>query len=609
MWAVELKRRTFEKECQQTHRDVDARRRVNALLKGGDERVCSAWSAVTLSNAQETAAKLFLDGKRGVLCAMGLGTGKTLTAVHSVDMLFRAGKIDKALVVTKTSLVLPYLEACKQCMGVVPSYYDAVTTYTSLRLYPKRYEVDSRTVVVVDEVQNYRNYWSGKKKHSDYFALLQKTKSAGYVLLLSATPFVNRGADLGPAINFLMRNHGQSFIANTKSAIKWQNKVLLGNNQFESSSSSSSVRSNGPLHLHPLGTNDTAVVYDYTQTDFPRRVDHVMPIELSDRQYKAVKGIEKNIEEEIQKWLQNHPDLGDGGKPNRINAFMNKSRRLMNNIHLTAETTSSSSSSSIYMSPKVQALVFEFTKYALPAVVYSAWLESGVAVLQQTFQNLGYRTGVITGKETPTVRQQTVNAYNHKGIDILIISSAGGEGLNLKRTRQFHVFESQWNNAVLEQAIGRGIRRGSHLDLPEKQQQVDVFHWVSTIPRNRRNEEDAPQKTADERLREMSLAKQRQIDIFMDALRGMSENNYPSHLYESVLHADPAKLYQRLAKKRRKRRLDIMRRGRKRRVVEISSDETDGSDSEVSPVIELLDDESDGEDHAFDVSSNVIDLT
>ena len=242
--------------------------------------------------------------------------------------------------------------------------------------------------------------------------------------------------------------------------------------------------------------------------------------------------------------------------------------------------------------------MYQFTKHALPAVVYSAWLESGVALLQNTFKSMGYRTGVITGDETPTLRQKMVDAYNQRGIDVLIISSAGGEGLNLKRTRQFHVFESQWNNAVLEQAIGRGIRRASHIDLPAAQQQVDVFHWVSTIPEYRKREADAPQKTADERLREMSLAKQRQIDIFMQALRHMSAKNHPSEKYTHVLQSNSDIMYQRLAKKRRKRRLDIMRSVKNTNVVDISLEEDSESDSDY---------DSD-EDVAFDLSGDDQDI-
>ena len=70
MWAVELKRYTYEQELGEKSRNASARRRANRLLRGGDRRVCKKWDTVTLSDAQETAAKLFLEGKR---CVSGRG--------------------------------------------------------------------------------------------------------------------------------------------------------------------------------------------------------------------------------------------------------------------------------------------------------------------------------------------------------------------------------------------------------------------------------------------------------------------------------------------------------------------------------------------------------
>ena len=39
--------------------------------------------------------------------------------------------------------------------------------------------------------------------------------------------------------------------------------------------------------------------------------------------------------------------------------------------------------------------------------------------------------------------------------------------------------EPHWNEAKVQQVIGRGIRYKSHVDLPPEQRKVEVFYWYS----------------------------------------------------------------------------------------------------------------------------------
>jgi hypothetical protein len=68
-------------------------------------------------------------------------------------------------------------------------------------------------------------------------------------------------------------------------------------------------------------------------------------------------------------------------------------------------------------------------------------------------------------------------------IKLMMITSSGAEGINLRNCRYVHIVEPYWNGARLEQVIGRARRICSHQDLPEELRTVKVFVYISVIPK------------------------------------------------------------------------------------------------------------------------------
>lgn len=66
-------------------------------------------------------------------------------------------------------------------------------------------------------------------------------------------------------------------------------------------------------------------------------------------------------------------------------------------------------------------------------------------------------------------------------IPILIISSAGSEGINLKNVRYIHIMEPYWNMNRIEQVIGRARRLCSHYDLPPEHRDVSVYKYIACL--------------------------------------------------------------------------------------------------------------------------------
>lgn len=78
---------------------------------------------------------------------------------------------------------------------------------------------------------------------------------------------------------------------------------------------------------------------------------------------------------------------------------------------------------------------------------------------------------------------KAIHPNNHYGeiIKMMMITVSGAEGLDLKEIRYIHILEPHWQNALLDQIIGRGVRNGSHLTLPEKHRTVEAFIYMATL--------------------------------------------------------------------------------------------------------------------------------
>ena len=73
-----------------------------------------------------------------------------------------------------------------------------------------------------------------------------------------------------------------------------------------------------------------------------------------------------------------------------------------------------------------------------------------------------------------------MNDNNNLGeiVKVLMITSSGSEGINLRNTRYVHIMEPYWHPVRTEQVIGRARRICSHKDLPLELQTVNVFIYL-----------------------------------------------------------------------------------------------------------------------------------
>jgi superfamily II DNA/RNA helicase len=112
------------------------------------------------------------------------------------------------------------------------------------------------------------------------------------------------------------------------------------------------------------------------------------------------------------------------------------------------------------------------------SVIFSNWVEQGTYAVKKLMEMDDYladKFAIFNGNTPEAERINIVQDYNNDVIQVLIISKAGSEGLDLKGTNNIIIIDPPWNQAGIDQIIGRGARYKSHIHLPKEEQKVDVF--------------------------------------------------------------------------------------------------------------------------------------
>ena len=181
------------------------------------------------------------------------------------------------------------------------------------------------------------------------------------------------------------------------------------------------------------------------------------------------------------------------------------------------------------LSPKMKLILENINKSPGLVFVYSNFrVLEGVEIFSRILDTNGYakyndpnkdipKYAIYSGSEKEDERQTILNIFNSsenkygKKLKIILATSAGAEGLNLKNVRQVHIMDPYWNQNKNKQVIGRAVRRKSHIDLKSNENNVTVFQYLSVIP-----EEDKQMSkdklSTDEHILDVSYKKQLIID-------------------------------------------------------------------------------------------------
>lgn len=421
-----------------------------------------------LPHQQRVVDRMLRPDQTGLVVAHGLGSGKTLTSIAAQDALRMP-----ASVILPAALQENYAkERAKHLTGETQP-----VDMTTLQAVARRGQPPAGQLLIIDEAHRIRD------PSTKGFKALRKAE-AEKRMLLTATPFYNAVSDVAPLINIaagqnILPNDPREFYGRyvTEQTVmpSWWGKTFRGETP-------GTVEKLNPKAIPELRAAFQQYI-DYhpsAQEGFPSVERKDIKVEMSPEQLKVY----DTLMQQAPKWVA--AKIKAGLPPSKqeskdLNAFLTAVRQVSN-------TTAAYAPSEQPHQPKIEHAFKNLQQFLgenerAKAVVYSNYLDSGIKPYASMLDQAGIPYGMFTGEMKKKERDQMIRDYNEGRLRALLLSSAGGEGLDLKGTRLIQVLDPHWNEEKLHQVEGRGIRYGSHADLPEEERKVLIERYLATRPR------------------------------------------------------------------------------------------------------------------------------
>jgi hypothetical protein len=414
---------------------------------------CVERSNIKLHPHQKFLVK-YLQTHRGIIAGFEVGTGKTLAAVTASQCFLDANPKGKVIVVTPKSLQENFKKELAAYGAELKSRRYEVTT---MGKFCNKYEngIKSTAVrpimLIVDEAHELR---SSKSKRVKIMVLC--ASQVEKVLLLTGTLTYNDPVDVLPLVSMVKGN-----------------PVVTGKDKFYRMSTKEKC----------LFLKDAIMFYKNPKSaDYPTVREHHIDVPMTDEYYKAYRRIE----------TQQDPIFTEGN-PFR---FLTGVRMATNGIHPY---------------PKKDWAIKKVLEGG-KTIIYSSFLTHGIDLIKEDLKKNNIKYVEITGKKSAESRDRSVKKYNNDKVKVMIISKAGGLGLDTKGTRNVILLEKTWNKPNEDQVVGRAARYKSHTHLPEKDRFVDVYHLKLVKPAYKNRDSGDKMKmrgSADEMLFDLIQKKER----------------------------------------------------------------------------------------------------
>jgi superfamily II DNA or RNA helicase len=458
---------------------------------------------------------------RGMLLYLEMGQGKTLLASSIAEHFRLKGR--EVLFLSVKSLQENFVNGIKQYykflkheplseeeLKKILKEYNFVTMNASnmiSKLNPSDYldkqlenfndiNLDNK-LIIVDEAHTLFNSISNGSKNANHFYNLVMKSTKLKILFLTGTPIVNEPFELAICFN-MCRGRIFSNINKNKSYTLFP-EIYENFKKYFIDSKTNKIKNKGKFQNRVFGLVSYYGEYYFSKIDkiqdelkktiqkknFPDRFPvEVMKVEMTIPQtvfYIAQREKEK---------LENKQGGAIFKEKNLVStSYRIKSRQACNILFKDDNEFDAPKLTKIYN------IINKLHNNQL-GVIYSSFIQAGLVPMVTILEKHGYQIytsndssslkyALFTGSIEIDERNKILDIYNSKEnshgelISLLLISSTGTTGLNLRRVRHLHIIEPTWSYSTTQQIIGRAVRYNSHVDLPEDEQNVKIYQYIS----------------------------------------------------------------------------------------------------------------------------------
>ena len=339
----------------------------------------------------------------GLLVMHGTGTGKSLSAILTVGCLAKMFPLSIIHFITPSSVlenisreINIYLEDSLVSNRIlIQSHQKFVKNVDKMNC--------NNSIVVVDEAHIFRTEIKESKENDGTkrikqgnmaYQLLKCTKKACKVILLTATPLVNQPYDIENLLAMISHRDPIS----KKEFNKLTDDQLI-----------KMLKCNVSIYFKP--ENDP---------DYPKKAEHIVKIPATEKTYKTYKQLKdkegKRTElPELIKW--DDPEVvAMRGYSNLINVI---DQDKINFINVIME------------------------KYKGKTIIFTQLVANHINQITDILikKNPSIKFGIISGDVNAKERFKIANEYNKDNLDVIIITKAGAEGIDLKYTSNIIILD------------------------------------------------------------------------------------------------------------------------------------------------------------------------
>lgn len=500
---------------------------------------------------------------KSLLLYYSVGTGKTCAAVSVAEAMLAMQKLTdepSVYVILPPSIKSTFMKTILD-NNCVDSVYGILKNdnLKSKKILLKRYNIlsygefakmnpklDNKTVIV-DEAHNLRNKERDDdmddKDNKAYEILMSRLLEGknNRLLLMSATPMYNEPNEIVDLFNLMLVNEKRKTVS--------YESLSNENLEYLSSRYISYINSNNPFifaqKFKPVEAREvtTSIPYGY------------IPINLSKEQVNIHKKMKK---EDI--YLQGF-------------SISNVSSSILSVFNKESKYSYKDDSNPLLLpekqylgkySPKIMKICEKVRESKGVVLIYSRFLMDGIIPLALALEHMGYSRHqgdnlleykglkrnkklnyvILTSSNVNYIGNMTsfdkmlgeINSPLNKDGDIvkvILITKKASEGLSFLNVREIHILDPWFHISRIEQIVGRGIRRCSHLNLPLNERNVLIYIYIGMIEGIETADYHAI-KIAEKKLEEIKRINKIIQKSAIDCVLNKYINNVPREIFENI---------------------------------------------------------------------------
>lgn len=405
---------------------------------------------------QKAVDKFFKEAKHRLLVGFPVGVGKTVVALRVTERYLKeVNPKAKILAVVPANLrfnfvenikkfnldklIKPYVAFSFEDINDNFKYYNFfIVSYNFIAKHHSKLANKGFNLIIFDEGHYGRNPNTGFSNGMETLC-----KSIKDVLLLTASFIANRLSEFGRLLYYITLEPKFLYISDIKELKEYKNEfkkhvIIIAENKVNDL-----VKRPTPVYHRvkiPLDKY-TEQVYDYVENSDSIK-SFISKIKLGKWSTREV----RNAIIMLQQVLLVPEYIDPQYTPQKASKFGSK-------VHYCLD-------------------VLKRTK-DIKTIVYIPFVQAGALAVNKFFRENGIKCDVFYSGLGQEERIKLVNDYENGKLDILILTNAGKEGLNLPSTKRVIFLGYSWNPEDLTQIIGRALR------VTSEHKTVDVYFYES----------------------------------------------------------------------------------------------------------------------------------